>query len=403
MAQAMEIDIDIPQFLYEERQKAPEHLQRYFTTFVDLHERKLWHQLTKEVVDFFKDSESGPFRLPIFQQFVAKWEDKINTLSLVTIALSAAKQFKGEKNEIQLFSLLTDGMLEPNDSVEFLSNIISKVDKPEMQDVYVYAVMEMSHFKLKLQQWDEVKKAIDKCDKILDHFDSVQTVIYASFYRVSADYYKAKAEFAQYYKTALLYLACVNLDELSSEEKAERAYDLAISALLGDMIYNFGELLMHPILDSLKNTEYEWLPSLLFAFNSGSIGKFEALAPHFSKQPILQQNMSSMSQKICLMSLIEAVFRRSGDNRIIPFAEIAAETRLSVDEVEHLIMKALSLNLIRGSIDQVDQVVTVTWVQPRVLDLNQIDGMRRRLDEWDSHVKKISGFLSEQGGEVFAQ
>lgn len=41
---------------------------------------------------------------------------------------------------------------------------------------------------------------------------------------------------------------------------------------------------MHPILDSLSNTEHDWLRSLLFAFNSGDIGKFEALAPHFSKQ-----------------------------------------------------------------------------------------------------------------------
>lgn len=41
---------------------------------------------------------------------------------------------------------------------------------------------------------------------------------------------------------------------------------------------------MHPILDSLSNTENDWLRSLLFAFNSGDIGKFEALAPHFSKQ-----------------------------------------------------------------------------------------------------------------------
>lgn len=36
------------------------------------------------------------------------------------------------------------------------------------------------------------------------------------------------------------------------------------------------------------------------------------------------------------MSLIEAVFKRSGDNRAIPFSEIAAETRLPNEEVsEH--------------------------------------------------------------------
>ncbi|CAO3655611.1 unnamed protein product [Mucor hiemalis] len=289
------------------------------------------------------------------------------------------------------------------DSVNFLSEITKKVDEPETKDVYVLAVMETAHFKLKLNQEDEVKKAIDESEKILDGFDSVEPVIYASFYRVSAEYYKAKANYAQYYKSALLYLSCVEVESLPVNDRIERAYDLSISALLGDMIYNFGELLMHPILNSLDNTEYSWLSSVLYAFTGGDIGKFEALVPHFSKVPLLQQNQAALGRKICLMSLIEAVFKRSTDNRSIPFSEIAAETRLSIDEVEHLVMKALSLNLIRGSIDQVDQVVVVTWVQPRVLEMDQIDGMRRKLEAWDNQVKKISSFVGEQGGEVFAQ
>ena len=35
-------------------------------------------------------------------------------------------------------------------------------------------------------------------------------------------------------------------------------------------------------------------------------------------------------------------------------------------------MKALSLDLVRGLIDQVDQLVHMTWVQPRVLDKDQV-------------------------------
>lgn len=128
------------------------------------------------------------------------------------------------------------------ESVNFLNEITAKVDTDGTKDVYVLALMETAHFKLQLNEYDEVKKAIDESSKILDQFDSVETVIYASFYRVSAEYYKVKAEYAQYYKSALLYLACVNNDDLSDKEKAERAYDLAISALLGEMIYNFGEL-----------------------------------------------------------------------------------------------------------------------------------------------------------------
>lgn len=42
--------------------------------------------------------------------------------------------------------------------------------------------------------------------------------------------------------------------------------------------------LMHPILDSLDNTPHDWIKKLLFTFNEGSIGKFEALAPLFPKE-----------------------------------------------------------------------------------------------------------------------
>ena len=35
---------------------------------------------------------------------------------------------------------------------------------------------------------------------------------------------------------------------------------------------------MHPILDSLKGTPFEWLRSLLFTFNTGDIEAFEKIA-----------------------------------------------------------------------------------------------------------------------------
>lgn len=85
--------------------------------------------------------------------------------------------------------------------------------------------------------------------------------------------------------------------DMTPEERLGRAHDLGISAFLGDTIYNFGELvsswslvmlvylkacqLMHPILDALNGTPHEWIKKLLFTFNEGSIGKFEALAPLF--------------------------------------------------------------------------------------------------------------------------
>jgi 26S proteasome regulatory subunit N9 len=41
---------------------------------------------------------------------------------------------------------------------------------------------------------------------------------------------------------------------------------------------------MHPILGALDGTPHEWIKKLLFTFNEGSIGRFEALAPLFPRE-----------------------------------------------------------------------------------------------------------------------
>lgn len=71
---------------------------------------------------------------------------------------------------------------------------------------------------------------------------------------------QAKQEFASFYKNALLYLACIDLQELTETERASRAYNLSVAALVSDTIYNFGELLLHPILDSLTQTPAQLAP-----------------------------------------------------------------------------------------------------------------------------------------------
>ena len=92
---------------------------------------------------------------------------------------------------------------------------------------------------------------------------------------------------------------------------------------------------------ALDGTPHEWIKKLLIVFNEGNIGKFEALTPIFTQESILQEGYPFLRQKICLMALIEFVFKRTADNRTITFHTIAQETKLSMDEVEHLVMKAL--------------------------------------------------------------
>lgn len=79
-------------FLASQRSEAPDELQPAFLDFEENFERKLWHQLTDNLIDFFDDPKSGSLRLPLFTKFIKAFADKINQLKLVTLALSAAAQ-----------------------------------------------------------------------------------------------------------------------------------------------------------------------------------------------------------------------------------------------------------------------------------------------------------------------
>lgn len=53
--------------------------------------------------------------------------------------------------------------------------------------------------------------------------------------------------------------------------------------------------------------------------------------------------MPSLRQKICMMALLEAVFKRATQDRAtLPFSVISKEAQVPIDEVEHVIMKALA-------------------------------------------------------------
>ena len=276
------------------------------------------------------------------------------------------------------------------------------MNKPSSQDAYVYAKAAVASAELRLGQNDEARKDLDSCEQILDTFDAVENVVHASFYRVSADYYQAKREFAPYYRTTLLYLACIDLPSLTISERQKLAYDLSIAALVSDSIYNFGELLLHPILDSLIDTPNSWLRDLLLAFNRGDLGAYDVLAANMSKNDLLKEHQLFLYQKISLSALTDTVFRRPPQDRAMTFSTISSETKVRPDEIEHLIMKALSLGLLRGTIDQVAEVARISWVQPKVLDKPQIQGMRDRLKEWDQGVNKLGNFIEGAGKDVWA-
>ena len=290
---------------------------------------------------------------------------------------------------------------DDQERLAFLTDLAKKVDGEDSQDAYVYATTAVAKVKLDLEELEEARKDLDKSEKILDNFDSVETQVHAAFYRTNALYYQAELDFANFYRNALLYLACVDLSSMSPEERRKRAIDLGIAALVSDSIYNFGELLQHPILDALTGN-VSWLRDLLFAFNRGDLAAYDTLSGHISSNPLVKEHVDEIRQKIYLAALTEAVFRRPPHERAMTFSTISADTKVRPEEIEHLVMKALSLGLVRGTIDQVDEVVNFTWVQPRIFDMSQIASMSQRLGEWGQNVNKLGNWIEATGQDIWA-
>ncbi|RWA03190.1 hypothetical protein EKO27_g11915 [Xylaria grammica] len=374
----------IADFLAEQRDEAPEELQGLIIQFEDFWERKLWHQLTDLLIEFFANPKSEPQRLPFFKVFILKFADKINQLKLVDLGLKAATQCRDDRERLT-----------------FLTDLAKKVDNENSQDAFVYATVAAARVELLLRDAAASRRDLDKAEKILDSFDSVETKVHAAFYQVNADYYKANADFASYYRNALLYLACIDLSTISPNERKSRAYDLGMAALVSDSIYNFGELLLHPILDALTG-ELSWLRDLLLAFNRGDLGAYETLSNHISSNRLLQDHEDEIREKIYLAALTESVFRRPPHERAMTFSTISADTKVRPNQIEHLVMRALSLGLVRGTIDQVDEVVNFTWVQPRILDMSQIASMSQRLGEWGENVNKLGNWIEATGQDIWA-
>ena len=68
-------------------------------------------------------------------------------------------------------------------------------------------------------------------------------------------------------------------------------------------------------------------------------------------------------------------------------------------QVELLLMRAMSLELIRGEIDEIEQTVTASWVQPRVLTSAQVANMAQLLQGWKTQVSTTLTFLEAEAPE----
>eukprot|EP00762_Andalucia_godoyi_P000064 ANDGO_02317.mRNA.1 hypothetical protein len=355
--------------------------------------QKLWHQMTDALEKLLVAAELGlnQLRLRLFNEFVLPNIQRLNPLRGALLAVEASSQISS-----------------PAESIQFLQTRISDLSKvrEDCSQADVVLRVAVASATLALGSIKEARDLLEACRNDVEGLQDVDERVFSIAYRASALYLKQYGTSSEFYRMALLYLAYTPIERMSVDEQRLVAFDVGLAALLGDSVYNFGELLAHPAVRSLEGTQYEWLAKMLVAFHRGDIVAYENLVASHRTQmealPVLLNNAAQLKTKIQLMALVELVFRRFPGQRELPFSDVACVTNEPVDLVEVLVMKALSLDLIRGSIDQVLQTIRVEWVQPRVLDRTQIRAVREKFDHWINNVHEALVFLEKETPELVA-
>lgn len=377
----MDIDVDASTVLGEIRQNTDiEEIVSLTYQLEDFSERKLWHQLILNLEEFYSIAPK-PLRVQIFNQFVSKYTKKLNTIKLTDLLL----QTFGDEDSKCLESLL---------------DLKERVNQDDSESS-IYINLQIARYYIKLKNLTESNKILDELESKFNSINNdFSAKINSAYYLTKCELYKHLENYNSFYSNALLYLSTVE----SPEFPLEFAFDLAISAILGDKIYNFGELILHDILNVLKDSnDYKWLYKLVITLNSGNLPEFnETLNESFKTYPKLQTFDVFLKQKIIIMGLVELISIKSSLSKQLSFKDISEFTGVDQNDIEHLIIKCFSLNLFKGYINQIDEILTVTWLQPRILNLNQIKTLSDHLNSWDRQVKQLSEEVYTNGGSVWA-
>lgn len=334
---------------------------------------------------------SIPDKRGLYNCFLLNFEGKLNPVSLVQIVtfIVRSELQSSPKEAIILLS-----PLEPTEKTSKTSPLA------ESAEANILLMSLFSTLHMLVGDRASSKKSIETARELVDSSQDVQPAVHSAFYEAAAEYHKIVGTASEFFRNALQFLAYTPPESLSVDTQRRWAFDIGIAALVGTDVYNFGEVVSRAIVQSLRGTEQQWLLFLLEAFNSGDLAKFDRVCNEASSEMNAQQVLVAqeefLKQKITILALMQLAFSRSLDHSI-SFEEVEKTCRLPRKEVEYLLMRCMSLGLISGVIDNVDERVSISRVQPRVLGSKPIGEMADRLKTWCKNVDSTVSFLKDTG------
>mmetsp|Transcript_117671 Transcript_117671/g.327132 ORF Transcript_117671/g.327132 Transcript_117671/m.327132 type:complete len:390 (-) Transcript_117671:118-1287(-) len=383
------MEVDRPPALEAQRKAHPElsELQDQLASHVGA---KLYHQFTQSLFAYlasppFKQEAAAGELVEFFDAFIKPLENKLDKVKFVQILSIVCK------------------VQTPTKALEVIAPFEASAAK-HRDSKYLWQVLRSEKLVLS-GDTDTAKELLDGLHKEISEAYEVDALIQSEFHKTQAQLWKALSRPQDYYRSSISYLSFTPLPSIPAEDRPRLAFEIGCAALVAPEEFNFGELLQQDLLSALEGSEYEWVKDLLQAFGEGKFDLFDgACTKHRAKidaaAELKQAEQTVLRPKMCALALMELAFRKPKKQRRLTFSEIADHCRVGPKEVEVLVMQAMCANLIRGQIDEVEGLIMITWVKPRILDTTRIDMMCERMDAWAAQTGLLLEHLEEMTPEL---
>ena len=364
-------------------QKHPS-LKKLFDEIDSNMNQHLWYQLSENIITLSQNQElqQGNDLVEFYNGVVFFVEPTMNPMKYLEYVQNMLNNYKNKMSE----------------ALQFVENIENK--HKDFKGEAKIAIKILKGFcYLELDKMYELEDIINTTEVDFTGKFEIESTLYAQYYKLSTLFYEKKKDYDKFYNNAFQYLAYET--KLSDEEKLNLCYKMCSAMLIGEKLYNFEELIEKDFFKLMKGSKYDWISNLILSFNSAKVDQFLSMMEQNKKQidenPILKGHVDFLPIKIRIAALLELVFQKNKNERILSFDEICKACLTEEDKIEYISMKALSHGLIKGYIDQIEKKLIVNWIQPKYLEKQKIVLMQDRLNAWIEKAQKVLIDLQDNG------
>jgi 26S proteasome regulatory subunit N9 len=197
--------------------------------------------------------------------------------------------------------------------------------------------MLIAHLESNLNNVNTAREHLDPVKQMVNEGKVSESGVFSRYYRALAAFHKATANYAEFYKAALLFLAYTDLEEVTIEDRMVLSRDIALASLVCDTIFDFAEFLKSPLVKHLQNSEFAWMLQMVIEMNHGNVREFQALTSLNQKQiekiPDFSKNVVKVTQKVIYLCVLNMILALNPHDRNVTFQQISEVCLLPVDKV----------------------------------------------------------------------